>query len=155
MGKQNLCSFIMSWRFKRRKLVAWKSRHRHDRKRLKSEMGRKQCRREQPHSSNWLHRNVELILCSRCNNKRIKKQQSHPRDGLYRAVTAALGLQQISGLCQDRRPSGTLLAPDQTSHSDSRAQIYAGRLLNGCQGSGQFHGTTPSMHKRLMSTGRR
>lgn len=71
--------------------------------------------------------------------KRGKKQQSHPLDGLYRAVTATLGLQQISRLRQDRPPCGTLLAPNQTSHSDNRTQIYAGCLLNSSQGSHWFH----------------
>lgn len=89
---------------------------------------------DRPHVSVWLHRSVELMLCS-----------SRPRDGLHRAATAALGPQQISRLRQDGRPGGTLLALTLTSHSDNRAHIYAGRLLNGCQSCTRLH-DTPSMH---------
>lgn len=94
----------------------------------------------QPHSM-WLHRNVKLLLslAQACANammrRRKKKQQSHPEDGLYRAVTAALVLQQIRRLCQDKRSCGKLLAPTQKSHSNSRTQMYAGCLLKGCQNS--------------------
>lgn len=144
VGKQNVCSFAISWYSRKGNQWHWEVVTGVIKSGWSQKWEGSNASGDQPHSSIWFHRNMKLMLCSsglcQCNDKREskKKQQSHPRDSLYRAVTAALRPQQISRLCQDRRPCGTLLAPTHTSHSDSRTQIYAGCLLNGCQCCSQF-----------------
>lgn len=75
-----------------------------------------------------------------------KKQQSHPRDGAYGAVTAALRLQLIRGLYQDKQPCGTPVTPSQKLHFNNSIQMYTG-CPNGYQDCSHCRERRLSTHK--------